>query len=158
MININFNYLIETITPPVHRTIEVVSSLKANFKPLDQIKVLFEQFFGDVEYELTWNGQVCMLEHLLNKEFDPLNEGIYIADAINIDKLHIFNDLEDNEPTFVSNKSESSNPTYIHNKAEVSEYHFIVNIPASVTFNTDQVQFYVNKYKLAGKRWKIEIV
>lgn len=158
MIGIDFNYLIESLTPPVHRTIEVVSSIKANFKPLEQLKDTYEQFYSDIEYELTWNGQVCMLEHLLNEKFDSINSGIFITDAVNIDKLHIFNLAENNEITIVSNESEPTAPTYIHNKSEVSEYHFIVNIPSSVTFNEEQLKYYVNKYKLAGKRWKIEIV
>lgn len=157
MIAIDFNFLIETLTPPVHRTIEVVSSIKANFSPLSQLKDSFDSFFDRIEYEMTWNGQVCMLEQLLNLEFDP-NFGIKITDAENIDKKFLFNKAELNESTYLSNETESADPTYIYNKSEVAEYHFIVQVPSTVTFNEDLLKFFVNKYRLAGKRWKIEIV
>ena len=158
MILIDFSYLIISILPPAHRTVEVVAAVNAKFAPLITIRDWFYTFFDQIEYELTWNGQVCMLEHLLNLEFDPINIGIYITDAENLDNQYVFNALESNEPTIVFNNSEAQEPLYLFNNSEVAQYHFIVNVPSSVTFNEDQLKYFVNKYRLAGKRWKIEIV
>ncbi len=158
MININFITFIEQLTPPVHRRIEVISFIKAAFAPLTQLKSFFFSFFNTVECNLTWNGQVCMLEHLLNNEFDEVDRTIYITDAQNISSSFLFNDAENNEDSHIFNESEGADPYYVYNATEVSQYHFVVNIPAAVTYNEDQLKFYVNKYKLAGKRWKIVIV
>lgn len=158
MINIDFNYMITVLTPPVQRTVEVIAGIKAKFTPLETVKADFYAFFNKIEYEMIWNGQVCMLEELLNLEFDEIDKSIFISNANNIEKQFVFNTAEANEPTYVFNTIEVADPLYLRNDIESAQYHFIVNIPAAVTFNEAQLKFFVNKYKLAGKRWKIVII
>jgi hypothetical protein len=158
MIAIDFNLLISALTPPVHRSIEVIAAIRSKYAPLEQLKDQFNLFQERIDYEMTWNGQVCMLEHLLNLEFDPINNGIFITDGVPLDKKYLFNEAESNEPTYIHNDSEPIEPTYIYNDSEVANYHFIVNVPLSVTFDENLLKFFVNKYRLAGKRWKIDII
>lgn len=158
MITIDLYYLINVLLPPVHRLEEIIYYLRASIKPLDELLQNFYSFFDAIEYDLQFNGQVIMLEHLLNDKFDNVDRGIYITDAVNVGNLFLFNKTEDNEQTFLFNSDEEETPTYLKNRAEIQNFDFIVNVPAAVTFNEDQLKFYVNKYRCFGKRWKIEII
>lgn len=158
MITIDLYYLIQILLPPVHRSMLIIDYIKASIKPLSDVLTDFYSFFDKIKYELQFNGQVCLLEHLLNDQFDDVDRGIYITDAVNLSNTFIFNAAEGNEPTYLFNTSESESPVYLFNESEIVNYDFIVNIPASITYNAELLKFYVNKYKCAAKRWKIEII
>ncbi|MCX8482857.1 MAG: hypothetical protein ORN50_04700 [Crocinitomicaceae bacterium] len=158
MISIDLFYLIQILLPPVHRIVEVKKYMKAAAKPLSELLDSFYLFFDDIKYVLQFNGQVIYLEHILNDQFDNVDRGIYIEDADNNQNVFIFNLAEENEQLFLFNLVEEETPVYFYNYSEVSNFDFIVYIPASVTFDEELVKYYVNKYKCAAKRWKIEIV
>lgn len=158
MIVIDFYFLVLWLLPPQHKAPEVIEYLNAAFKPLIQLHDQFDDLYASVEYDLQINGQVCKLERMLNDEFDPIDEGIYITDAVFIEQVFIFNNAENNEETFLFNNAEGGAPTYLFNQNEINPYDFIVNVPSTVLFNEDLMKYLLNKYKLAAKRYKIEIV
>lgn len=158
MIIIDFYFVILWLLPPQHKAPEVIDYMKAAFKPLIQLHEQFDEFYDQIKYDLEFNGQVCNLERLLNEQFDPIDNGIYISDAVFIEQTFIFNDAENNEETYLFNNSEGGAPTYLFNQSEINPYDFIVNVPGTVSFNEDLMKFYLNKYKHAAKRYKIEII
>mgnify|MGYP001627188784 CR=1 FL=1 len=158
MIVIDLYLLLYFTLPPAHSTEEVFSYLQAAFKPLETLQTSFYEFFEQKKYDLQFNYQVCMLEHLLNDQFDPEDRGIYITDADFIEQTYLFQQSEGNEPLYVFNDTEDESPVYLFNQSEVSQFDFIVNVPEAVEFNIDLMKFYLNKYKHAAKRYKIEII
>lgn len=158
MIVIDFYFLVLWLLPPQHKAPEVIEYLNAAFKPLIQLHETFDDFYAQIKYELEFNGQVCNLERLMNETFDPINNGIYITDAVFIEQVFIFNDAENNEETYLFNNSEGGAPTYLFNQSEINPYDFIVNVPSTVAFNEVEMKYLLNKYKHAAKRYKIEII
>lgn len=158
MIVIDFYFVILWLLPPQHKAPEVVDFLKAAFKPLIELHNDFDAFYAQIKYDLEFNGQVINLERLLNEQFDPIDNGIYITDGIYIEQVFIFNNAENNEETYLFNNSESETPTYLFNQSEINPYDFIVNVPSTVVFDENLMRYYLNKYKHAAKRYKIEII
>lgn len=116
-------------------------------------------FYQEKEYEMTFTGQVIYLEHYLNDLYDPINRDIYIEDFDGPETTYLFNKAENNEETYLFNKSENEPPTYLYNKAELQalQIDFVVFVPASVTFTEVVMRKQIDKYKLAGKAYKIEV-
>lgn len=158
MISIDLFYLIQILIPPVHRIVEIEKYLRAAARPLIELQSLFYSFYNEIKYVLQFNGQVIYLEHILNDQFDFVVRGIYIDDAVVVENVFLFQLAEANEQLFLFNLSEGQAPVYFSNYSEVSAFDFVVYIPSSVAFDEALVKYYVNKYKCAGKRWKIEIV
>lgn len=159
MIIIDFLVLIDFIIPPVQREDWLLEYIKSAFKPLDTLKQQFYIFYEKQKYELTFNGQVIYLEHVLNDQFDNIDRGIYITDATLIQSKYIFTDIENNEETFLYMESEGEPPYNIYTNQEyIDDVDFIVNIPSAVTYDEDLLKFWVNKYRITPMRWKIEIV
>lgn len=119
----------------------------------------FQDFFLKKKFDLTWNGQVCMLEELLNQEFDANQTRIYITDSVYNDPTYIYLNLEQNEETYVFlNASNVNDPLYedlyLYNNNESSSY-FIVHVPISLNFDIDLFNYLINKYKLLTTKYKI---
>ncbi|MBN9293730.1 MAG: hypothetical protein J0G96_07115 [Flavobacteriia bacterium] len=124
-------------------------------KPLISLHTQFQQFYDRKTYELIWNGQVCVLEELLNREFDGALKRIWIEDYIESDDVYIFNVEEQNEETFVFNASELEDPLYIF-KSDESLSGFIIHIPIALVFNQDYFHALVKKYKLPSINYTIK--
>jgi hypothetical protein len=157
MIVIDFIYLIFLLVPPVMRNAELTAYLRALTKPIATMHTQFQQFYEDKKGELTWNGQVCMLEEMLNRRFDPTFKRIYIEDQYE-DEVFLFNIVEQNEETFVFNVSEPEDvnhpPVYIYNSSELLS-GFIIHVPVGLTFNLNLFHYLVRKYKLQTVKYTI---
>lgn len=159
MILIDLLLLIDLLIPPVQREDWLVDYIRSSFKPLINLQNDFYSFRDDIKYQLTFNGQVIYMEHVLNDQFDPVNRGIYITDSTLIQNTYIFTNAEDNETTYIVTNAETAPPVYLYTNQEyIDDVDFIVNIPSTVTYNEDEVKFWVNKYRIAPMRWKIEII
>ncbi|WP_107039978.1 hypothetical protein [Brumimicrobium mesophilum] len=160
MIQFDVNNIVENNISPRLRKVFTLAFFKACASPLVVSFSTFYQFYEDKKYELLFNGQVIYLEHLLNDQFDNINRGIYITDAPQqADQIVLYNENENNEETVIFNIPENEPPIVTYNYSEMLAWpDFIVNIPSSVVFNQTQLKAYVNKYKLAGKNYIINIV
>lgn len=109
-------------------------------------------------YELQFTGQIIYLEHVLNDQFDPIYRQIYIEDAADVEYLYIYNQIEAEQQTYLYNNTEPFNGIYLDtNQEQQSSNQFIVNIP-NTGINQDQLKKWINKYKLAGKNYTINII
>lgn len=157
MITIDLFYLMEVLLPPFIRTPILISFLRAPFRVLNTVLTDFYSFYEAKKYELTFNGEVIYLEHLLNDQFDDVLRRIYIDDAEQTPSIYWFNVSEDNEETFLFNNSETSDELYLFNSATFfTDYDFIVFVPIGLVYDANLMKYYVNKYRCAGKRFKIE--
>lgn len=160
MIQIDFSYLVSILVPPRQRRTELILYIMCIIKPISQLHSAFQEFYQRKKFELTWNGQVCMLEELLNQEFDSQLTRIYITDESTFEQKYIFLKSENNENTYVFvNASDINSPfyedTYIFTNGE--EFNgFIIHVPISLTFNLDYFNFLVNKYKLPTIQYSIK--
>lgn len=145
--------------PPAHRYDWWIDYHKATIKPLDQLLQSFYSFFDQKKYELTFNGQVIYMEHVLNDQFDTIDRLITITDSSLLDSLFLFTEAEANEPTYIHTAAEAATPLYLNTYAEYyDDVDFIVNIPSTVTFDLEQLKYWVNKYRIAPMRWDINII
>lgn len=157
MIAIDFILLLDQILPPQHNVKGVFWFMRPAMNMMTYNHILFDLFFNEIKYDLSLNGQVCYLELLLNNQFDPTGQ-IFITDAEVIESDYLFNQIELNEPFYLTNSTETFNGIYINNYNEINQFDFIVNIPAALNVDVNLAKKLINKYKLASKRYKINLI
>lgn len=151
-------YLFQCLLPPLLRQETFVAFLIALKRPIETLQYEFHNFFDQVKYDLSFNGQVIYLEHILNDSFDSVDRQIYISDGTENPLVYIFNNSEPNEDVIIGNTSEVAiPPVYLYNSSEFEiEVDFIVNVPNTITINENLLKSIVNKYRIAPKRYTIE--
>jgi hypothetical protein len=113
----------------------------------------FEKNRDNNIYKLVHTGQACYLRKVLNDTFDKTERRIYITDGGDNDVLLIHRD---------SDQKLTELPIIIHRDEDYGDsgYDFVVVIPAAINF-TREVELHmksvINFYKLAGKRYKINV-
>ena len=119
----------------------------------------FYTLFENTKYNLIFNGQVCMLKHLLDDKYDTILRRIEIEQDVSGKPTYLFNEIEDNENTYLFNNGEVGTKTYLYNADEVLGLtDFIIKIPSDVIFNEVQLRKLVDRYKLPDKTYSIEII
>ncbi len=158
MFSLNHISTIYQLIWPVVRTVFNANFITAATKPLRDVYNDLLILRTQVDYDLKFNGQVIYLEHILNDLFDDVNRDIYISDVANVDFLYIYTDPETVTPPYVYNDGETFNDLYVETDAEtLSSNQFIINIPAT-GINQIELKAVVDKYKLAGKNYVINII
>ncbi len=154
--NINYERLITLLLPTRLRGATIQDLLKAFLKPF---QILFNQFISYREatiITLTHTGQVMYIEHILNDTYDEDQRRIHIDDGD-----------EYRYPEFLYNYSEGQQALELNNydngQIEMNnaiEFNlindFVVKIPATLPSDDNAIREMVNRYKQAGKRFKIE--
>lgn len=156
--NINYARLVKWWTPFFLRYPVLLTILGVMVTPVALLHQSFLRFKTAKLYQLKITPQVCYLETMLNDSFDAVLRGIYITDAIWYLPTYIFQEAED-KPVYVYTEAEAQ-PIYIYTESEAGQFRddFIVNVPAGVVFNMDEMRGKLDAYKLAGTRYKIQIV
>lgn len=164
MINLglNFRQVFKYLVPSLIRGERFEAWIGALLQP---VQTLNEGFVSDAEsirYFLRFTGQVVYLEHLLNDLFDNNLRRIYIDDPSDIQIItpYVFNKVEQQPPIFIYNKVEGEDAVFIYTKAELGlgTDDFIVHVPTGIfnpTIET-QMSFYIDKYRIAGKRYSFQ--
>ena len=159
MITIDLLYLM-SILLPIDLRLEVHGAFVEVMKNvLQPLYTNFYDYFNQKKYELTFNGQVILLEHLLNDYYDNVQRRIHIDDSLENSNIYIFNKIEGNEKRYLFNSLENGSKTYLFNKSEIESLKdFTIFIPSSVAFGEVQLKKLVDKYKLPGKSYNIQLV
>ena len=116
-------------------------------KLLDDFKVHRERDL----YNLAHNSQVCYLRKALNDEFDPQLRRIKIEDGRQKQRLYIY-PRSANKPLYLGKVFLYQRGAYIDGGVD-----FVVVLPLGLEYDRYKLEALVNFYKLAGKRWTIEI-
>lgn len=109
-------------------------------------------------YELKITGQVCYLELMLNDRFDSTQRRIYITNPVIYNPTYVYQEAE-LRPVEVRQESEGQ-PVYLFAEGEVGNtaVDFIVWVPFSIVFDINEMSSLLNKFKMAGKRYKIQVI
>lgn len=85
--DIDFDAIIRDNTPIEWYEPNRVTWFNVLLKPFKMIYLDFQAVKSDYLYKVAYNGQVCMLQRILNDKFDNVNRGIYITERglINIE-------------------------------------------------------------------------
>lgn len=153
--DIDYNKLIVQLKPARLRKKRVKAFAKAMVSPVVVLYNDFLSFRSAVLYELNHNGQVCSMEGLLNDQFDDSLRRIYITDAPIILPLYLHRRAEA-KPAYLRRRSEGI-PKYVRRSTELTKGgSFIVKVPVALTFDLNMMKALIDKYKLAGKAYKIQ--
>lgn len=132
------------------------------FSLLKGVRYLYDEFlsFRDASLlEISRNGQVIVLEDLLNTKFDPIGVGIYITDPTsNLEHTALFLVIEnqlDQEAYLVSEIPPGTSVALYTVEEFDSDDDFIVWVPVTLVFNMNQLRACVNKYKIAPMRYSV---
>lgn len=129
-------------------------------KPMDQLNTTFKNWVADVRGQMYLSGQVLYMEHYLNDLYDATLRRIYIDDGDAGTPFFVYNKADLTQNEYVYNKSESETAPVLYNHADYAgQVDFIVVIPwASIPSDDETImKARVNKYKLAGKRFSIQV-
>lgn len=151
MYNLNIDKLLVLLTPTFLRKPKLVAWLRTLATPLHKLLYDFHNARISDLYNLTHNSQVCYLRKALNDEFDDEQRRIRIEDGKQKQRLYIY-PRSANKPLYLGKLFLYQRGDYIDGGVD-----FIVVLPKDLTYDKYKLEALVNFYKLAGKRWTIEI-
>ena len=134
----------------------VLRFLQSCLSGLQTINDSFYSYVVNVKEDLKYNGQIINLTKRLNDLYDNTLRRIYISNQQGITTKYIFNNAE-RQTDYIYNTIEASTPFYLGNNSEMGiEFDFIVYVPASLVYESENFNATINRYRLADKRYKIE--
>lgn len=146
----SFSKLILLLLPTFLRKSKMIAWLSALIHPMQNLS-------ETILYQMQHDGRVIYLEKVLNEHFqitdyDSKNhettKKIFIEDAFFKPKTYIYQSIEE-KPIYLGT-------VYLGGNEQV--YNFIVKVPTSLIFNENEMKFILDYYKLAGKKYKIELI
>jgi hypothetical protein len=138
----------------LHAILQVILS------PLQRLLDLYDTHIATKRYELSFNGQVIYLEHLLNDQFDSTQRRIYISDPNPLDNAPaiLYNLIDNSETAIIYNMGDAqANDSLIaFNFADIqNQYDFILNVPNDLSNLNLRIGKMLDQYKEASKHYFI---
>ncbi|SNA83460.1 conserved hypothetical protein [Flavobacterium psychrophilum] len=149
---INFIQLIQLFLPIDWRQNKQTSFLNSIIKPLDSLYV-------DTLYKMQHTCQVIYLEKMLNEYFAVVGYDSQKHEATKV----VFIDDAPKPPTkyiYLNQEIPPKDYLYLRRQyltGDTDHIDFIIHIPSSFVFVEDKLKAIIDYYKLAGKKYKIEI-
>jgi hypothetical protein len=160
MYNLDIDSLVFKRTPPDLRLPKYVAWMQNMLSPMQTVNADFVSTMNGLKEELSINGQTMILEWALNQKWPAAGGGILIDNTPDHKpRYYIFGEDENQGFLgYVRSEDEGFPPLiYLYGEEEYEvENDFTVKVPASLDFDTDEMKAFINKYKLADKRYKIE--
>lgn len=179
---INFDKTINQLVPYYLGGRKLILFLQSCIKPLQADNQAFVEWAKETRIEASMTSQIFKLEWFLNRKFskyfDDSTQKITIKNGEKIG-TPIFNesaqDVDDADQFIIYNKSEQKNGTGVlfhsNELTEGASYSFLVSCPKlwkspssgllkdGVTENEfiSMLSYYIDKYKISGKTYKITI-
>jgi hypothetical protein len=152
MFDIDFDRLFLLLIPTFLRKARILALIRCMCFPLIQIYNAFLTYRQKNLYLLNHNSQVYSLENVANDRFDSEARRIYITDGFAHDRLYIYT-MQESKPVYLGTE-------IIYNRDDYQDtgIDFIVWVPVAVMLlPQDKIELtsLINKYKLAGKRFRI---
>lgn len=161
MINliVNFGTYCMYVVPTKIRGVAMKGWVRSLLAPISTLNGQFAAWAYAMRYDTRWNGEVIMLEHRLNDQFDAGLRRIYIDDPAGVEQvpLHVWNKAEQQNTLVVYNKSENQQGPFLQNKPTGTSDDFVVYVPASVHSAAVEIimRKVINRYKIAGVNYSI---
>lgn len=140
MYGINWTTFIEERTPSPVRQPVVLAWLHALIAPLKSLHTSFLVYKDTMEREVKITPQVRILRHWLNEIFDYSARRFDIVDYLNVEPILIWGEAY-------------NSPVYLPVFMSSSSYDFIVYAPCETGDQIALIKGFLNKNKLAGKRY-----
>jgi len=154
--NIDFDNLVWTNLPIRLRQPIQFAWLKALAAPVKYVYNLFMTNRANSLYLLGHNSQVCYIEATLNDTFDTSLRRIYITDGSAMAPVNLYL-VTEADPVWLGKVSEEGTTSYLdpvplYTESEtIVRIGFIVNVPASITFDMARMKALVDLYRLPGR-------
>jgi len=154
-----------TLTPPLLRQALQRAWLQVLIAPVADLHAAFLAYRTATNTQLSYTGQVILLERLLNlryyNAFDPNPitpfKPIYIIDVptqVQLVPLYLKSEAV---PQTVYLQTENI-PWVLFTRAEtLLNYDFKIMVPASLTFDQTELRRLVDRYKYAGTQYIVEL-
>jgi hypothetical protein len=159
--DINFKKLVTWMVPQVLRKPKWMALLNALASPVVYIYNLFLINRRNNLYRLLITPQVCYVEMALNDKYDNGDRRIKIIRPKSYDPLYLFQRIE-KEAVYLyrKNTATAGQRQWLFQKKEASafQYDFIVQVPATVAFDMNEMTAVIDSYALPDKFYKISIV
>jgi hypothetical protein len=159
--DINYKKLVTWMVPQVLRKTKLMALLNALASPVVFIYNLFLINRRNNLYRLMITPQVCYVEMALNDKYDNGDRRIKIIRPKSYDPLYLYQRIEQ-KPAYLSrrNTATASQRKWLFQKKEASafQYDFIVQVPATVAFDPNEMTAVIDSYILPDKVYKISIV
>jgi hypothetical protein len=137
---------------------KILAFVELILSPIQSVRDKFDAYIAEKRYEMSFNGQIIYLEHLLNDRFDNTLRRITITD---IEPL-------DNVPAIIYNFVDNSETAMIYNIGDVAiaqslmaygfldiniQYDFILNVPTALAAQNLQIKKMLDQYKEASNQY-----
>ncbi len=156
---VNYNVLIQLLSPTFLRKKRMAAFLISVIKPLDTL-------YESTLYKMQHTCQVISLEKMLNEHFavsgyDAKNHEntkvITITDEYFPHENYIYTQGENTPSVDYDNTNLWLDEDAIFLEDGVQHFDFAVNIPATIPFIEAKLRAIIDYYKLAGKKYRINI-
>ncbi len=143
MYGLNFNSFIQDKTPSALRKPKALAWFNALLTPLKVLHTSFLIWKTGVERDVAITPQVRILRYWLNQLYDSGERRFEVLDYVNTEPILIWGESF-NKPIYL--------PKFLSSKA----FDFTVIAPCEARSQRVFIIAFLDKYKLAGKRYKLE--
>ena len=153
MYDIDFVRLVRWMQPTFLRKPKWLVLLRVMSYPFSIIHANFLTFRANVLYILSHDSTVYSIENVLNDRFDKTTRRIYLTDGFTKERIYLYT-RDEAKPEYLN----PDIPLYNRDDYADTGIDFIVWVPTAVPLSAqDNIELtaLVNRYKLAGKRFKI---
>jgi hypothetical protein len=159
--DINYKKLVSWLVPQILRKPRLMVLLNALVSQVIYIYNLFMINRRNNLYKLLITPQICYVELALNDKYDGVNRKIKIQRPKSYDPLYLYRRIE-KKPVFLfrRNSATAAQRQWLYQKKEAGafQYDFIVQVPATVAFDLNEMTAVIDNYILPDKAYKISIV
>ncbi len=149
-------FILDKLPSNKQKSIQIawISSL---LQPIANIYNGFKTFYLNTAEKLKYNGQVIILEQLLNDTFDNTARRIFIQNANETDFIDTIYFASEGAPeTDIFYESEGEPPIYAYYETEAKgSVEFYVFVPIGLVYDAATMNSLINRYKLVTKRHTI---
>lgn len=156
--DIDLSKLSVWLTPVRLRIKKYYVFIQAIVAPFIDIHNRFIVYKNDVNYRIGITAQVVHLQRGLNDRFDIAERRIRIVPAK--EYLPVLLGLKaENKPRKLGTKDEPVQMKLpLKSETLLYSFDFIIEVPFTLAFDTDEMKAFVNKYKLESKNYGIQKV
>lgn len=151
LFDVDFTKVVKNTLPVRLRGAAMQAWLVALLAPVIYAYNLFRANRANNLYRLAHNSQVCYMQAVLNDKFDNVLRRIIIVDAGYRDPIYIYQSIEDKDVGLYMGSE--NQPVYLYTAGEIGAgvYDFIVQVPATISFQTPQMRAVIDTYRLVSK-------
>lgn len=149
--NINFNRLVVQLMPTFLRQPRMIAFISLFSAELTKLHNAWLIKKSQDETWLQHNSQVCKLRKILNDEFDDIERRIKITDGQFYDRQYVYT-LGEKKPKYLGKIFIRQNTDYADTGID---FFVVVPVEINIEQNKYKLKAWVNRYRLASKRYKI---